>query len=239
MSNPRATVTSATQPADRSEDVASELARHSHGRVPRDLRRRQLLELATELFSERGFPAASMDELARRAGVSKPVIYDLFGSKEGLLVAVIEELGNDLNETVAAAVTGQTEPAELLRAGSLAFFRFVGERGATWSMVFTASRALAGATPPALAKLEEVRRRQDGLVSAVILASARELGREPAELELGAVARALNGLYEGLVEWWGEHPEAEPEQLTDWVMALVLPGLEAMGSHGAASSSAG
>ena len=223
-------MTSPTQPASRPEGVASELARHTHGRVPRDLRRRQLLELATELFSERGFPAASMDELARRAGVSKPVIYDLFGSKEGLLVTVIEELGDELNTTVAAAVANRTGPAELLRAGSLAFFRFVGERGPTWSMVFTASRALAGASAPALEKLEEVRRRQDGLVSAVILASARELGREPGPLELGAVTRALNGLYEGLVEWWGEHPEATPEQLTEWVMALVLPGLEAMAS---------
>lgn len=218
-------MTSPTQPLSQ---LDAELARHAHGRVPRDLRRRQLLELAAGLFAERGFAAASMDELAARAGVSKPVIYGLFGSKEGLLVAVIEALGIELSETVTRAVAGRSGPEELLRAGSLAFFSFVGERSETWAMIFGATRSLSGHSPTAAAKLDEIRARQDGLVSAVILASARELGGEPDPLEVGAVTRGLNGVYEGLVEWWGEHPEVDPEQLTEWVVALVLPGLGAM-----------
>src|ERR687893_311822 len=48
-----------------------------HGRVPREVRERQLVELGEELFAERGFAKTSMDELARRAGVTKPVIYEL------------------------------------------------------------------------------------------------------------------------------------------------------------------
>lgn len=213
----------------------AEIAALPHGRVPRELRRRQVLELATELFSERGFAAASMDELAARAGVSKPVIYGLFDSKEGLLVAVIETLGLELNETVLAAVAGHRDPEALLRAGSLAFFRFVGERSATWAMIFGAGRSLsdAGASPPAAAKLDEIRARQDGLVGTVIAASARELGGEPDPLEVEAVTRALNGVYEGLVGWWATHPEVGAERLTDWVVALVLPGLEAMASTAA------
>lgn len=228
-------MTSATQTSDRIAKLEAEVGQHAHGRVPRELRRRQLLELATTLFSERGFAAASMDELATRAGVSKPVIYDLFGSKEGLLIAAIDELGIELNATVLAAVAGRSKPAELLQAGGLAFFRFVGERRDTWAMVFSATRSLSDASPSATAKLEEIRQRQDGLVSAVILAAARELGNEPDPLELGAITRALNGVYEGMVEWWAGHPEVEAEQLTEWVVALILPGLEAM----AASSSLG
>lgn len=221
-------MTSTTQANPRLEAIAAAIERHGHGRVPRELRRRQLLELATELFAERGFAAASMDELAARAGVSKPVIYDQFGSKEGLLLAAIDALGEELSATVVEAVAGRTDPEDLMRAGSLAFFRFVGERSATWAMVFGATRSISDASPPAMDKLDEIRRRQDGLVSAVILASARELGGEPGELELGAITRALNGVYEGLVDWWSEHPEVEAEQLTEWVLALVLPGLEAM-----------
>ncbi len=217
-----------TSPTDRRAALDTELARHSHGRVPGELRRRQLLELATQLFTERGYAAASMDELATRAGVSKPVIYSQFGSKEGLLVATIEALGIELNEAVAAAVIAETEPEDLLRAGSLAFFRFVGERHATWSMVFGAARSLDDRSRPGEEKIAEIRTRQDALVSAVILASARRLGGEPDPLEVGALTRGLNGLYEGLVEWWESNPEIEPEQLTEWIMSLVLPGLTAM-----------
>src|SRR5215218_16478 len=77
-----------------------------HGRVPRDLRRRQLVELGEQLFAERGFAKASMDELARRAGVTKPVIYELFGSKEGLFRACLEGLALRLAEEIAAAARG-------------------------------------------------------------------------------------------------------------------------------------
>lgn len=221
-------MTPATQAPTRLAELEAELANHAHGRVPRELRRRQLVELATLLFSERGFAAASMDELAARAGVSKPVIYDLFGSKDGVLIEVIDQLGLELSQVVLEAVAGRTSPEDLLRAGSLAFFRLVGERSDTWAMIFGTTRSLSDASPEATAKLEEIRKRQDGLVAAAILAAARELGEEPDPLELSAITRGLNGVYEGLVEWWAEHPEVEAERLAEWVVALVLPGLEAM-----------
>jgi len=62
--------------------AATSVEDYAHGRVPRAVRERQLLELAEELFAERGYGGASMEELARRAGVTKPVVYELFGSKE-------------------------------------------------------------------------------------------------------------------------------------------------------------
>ena len=210
-------------------EIEAELALHPHGRVPRELRRRQLLDLATALFSERSFAAASMDELAARAGVSKPVIYGLFGSKEGVRIAAIDELGVELNRVVFEAVAGQTTPEDLLRSGSIAFFRFIGERSDTWAMIFGTTRSLSDASPEATAKLDEIRRRQDALVGGAIRAAVRARGgEEPDPLEVSAITRGLNGVYEGLVEWWVEHPEVGAEQLAEWVVALVLPGLEAM-----------
>ena len=231
------TVTSATQStfgahAERLAAIEAELAGHSHRRVPRELRRRHLLELATELFTERGFEAASMDELAQRAGVSKPVIYDQFGSKDGLLAEVIDALGTELNRVVVAAVAGRTEPRELLESGSLAFFRFVGRRRATWAMVFAAGRSLDGSRHTAEERMAEIRARQDTLVSTVILAAARAQGTDPDPLEVSAITRGLNGTYEGLVQWWEAHPEVGPEQLAGWTVALVLPGLTEMARGG-------
>lgn len=224
-------VTSATQSVhdERLAEIESELRRHAHRRVPRELRRRHLLELATRLFTERGFEAASMDELAERAGVSKPVIYDQFGSKDGLLAEVVDALGIELNHAVVLAVQGKTEPRELLESGSLAFYRFVGQRRGTWAMIFGAFRGVGGASPTiAQDKLAEIRARQDTLVGDVILAAARARGTEPDPVEVSAITRGLNGVYEGLVEWWEGHPEVPPERLADWTVALVLPGLNAL-----------
>lgn len=230
-------MTSTTQTSEEAEtavrskrlvEIETELAGHSHRRVPRELRRRHLLELATQLFSEKGYAAASMDELAAHAGVSKPVVYDQFGSKEGVLVAVIDDLGEDLSRTVIEVSAGRTDPEELLREGSLAFYRFVGERASTWAMAFGAVRALDTSSLAAAEKVAEIRARQDGLVAGVLLASAKALGTEVAPLELSAVTRGLNGVYEGMVEWWQDHPDVSAEQLTEWTVALVLPGLTAM-----------
>ncbi len=224
-------MTSTTQHPPTSGRLAAierELAGHPHRRVPRDLRRRHLLELATALFAERGFEAASMDELAQRAGVSKPVIYDQFGSKEGLLVAVVETMGIELNEAIRSAVAGRTDPEDLLRSGSLAFFRFAGSRRATFSMAFGAVRSIDSSTLAVAAKVAEIRARQDALVAAAISATAASLGGEPDPLEVSAITRGLNGVYEGLVEWWDDNPEVPAEDLAGWVVALVLPGLRQM-----------
>src|SRR6186997_2080941 len=124
-----------------------------HGRVPRAVRERQLVELGEELFAERGFAKASMDELARRAGVTKPVIYELFGSKEGLFRACLEGLALRLAESIAeaarAAEPGEGSAAEpaggesaaesaaeaRLRAGGLAFLRFAAENRVAYELL--------------------------------------------------------------------------------------------------------
>src|SRR5664280_3373763 len=106
------------------------------GRVPRAVRAQQLLDLADRLFAERGFHAASMDELARRAGVSKTVIYDHFGSKEQLFATCVRRTGEALAEQVRTAVRRETEPRARLRAGSIAYFRFLQEQLEAWVVLF-------------------------------------------------------------------------------------------------------
>lgn len=226
-------MTSATETvhAERLAEIEAELRRHAHRRVPRELRRRHLRELATQLFTERGFEAASMDELAERAGVSKPVIYDQFGSKDGLLAEVVDALGIELNHAVILAVQGKTEPRELLESGSLAFYRYVSQRRGTWAMLFGAIRGGGSSPSVAAEKLAEIRARQDTLVANVIRIAARAQGNEPGPLEVSAITRGLNGIYEGLVEWWEDHPDVAPETLAAWTVRLVLPGLEDMASR--------
>jgi AcrR family transcriptional regulator len=190
-----------------------------HGRVPRALRERQLVELGEELFAERGFAKASMDELARRAGVTKPVIYELFGSKEGLFRACLEGLALRLAEQIAEAARGADaasaapDPEARLRAGGLAFLRFAQENRVAYELLYEGRFSDAAVT---------VRKRQ----AALILELMREMAPDdvdPRELELAA--HAVNSAYEGVAHWMWDHPEIELERLADWTVELLLPGL--------------
>src|ERR687897_1039000 len=98
-------------------EAVARIEEFRHGRVPRPARERQLVELGEQLFAERGFAKASMDELARRAGVTKPVVYELFGSKEGLFRACLEGLALRLAEQIAEAARAEQDPEGRLRAG--------------------------------------------------------------------------------------------------------------------------
>src|SRR3954452_4382335 len=134
-----------------------------HGRVPREVRARQLVELGEQLFAERGFAKTSMDELARRAGVTKPVIYELFGSKEGLFEACLEGLAMRLAESIAEAARGAGDPEGRLRAGGLAFLRFAAENRVAYELLYEGRFSDAAV---------RVRRRQGGGVPRFIMGSA-------------------------------------------------------------------
>ena len=177
------------------------------------MRERQLVELAEELFSERGYQGASMDELARRAGVTKPVVYELFGSKDGLFRACLERSAERLATDVAEAVRAETDPEARLRAGGLAFLRFAADHRLAWQLMME-GRFSDTAT--------EVRRRQAALV-VDLLREIAPAGVDQRELEVAA--HAVNSAYEGVAHWMWEHPDVPLERLADWTVELLLPGL--------------
>lgn len=193
------------------------------GRVPRAVRTEQLLDLADRLFAERGFHAASMDELARRAGVSKPVIYDHFGSKAKLFATCVRRTGEALAERVAKAVSEESNPRARLRVGSIAFFRFLEEQLEAWVVLFgdEGVRDARFAT-----EASQIRRRQSDLTISLM---AETSGTTPGDEDwprLEAMASAIGGAYESLLLWWHEHPDVPPEELADWLLDLIWPGLE-------------
>jgi AcrR family transcriptional regulator len=186
----------------------------AHGRVPRPLRERQLLELAEHLFAERGYGGASMDELARRAGVTKPVVYELFGSKDGVFEACVARSIDRLAEDVVEAVRSETEPEARLRAGGIAFLRFAAENRVAWDLMSMGGRFAEQA--------RRARSSQAELIRGLMAESAVE-GIDPRELEVAA--HAVNAAYEGVAQWMWEHPDIPIERLADWVVGLLLPGL--------------
>jgi AcrR family transcriptional regulator len=204
-----------TQPTPSVEDFR-------HGRVPRAVREEQILAIAEELFAERGYEGASMDELARRTGVSKPVIYGLGGNKEALFRRCFQRSGDQLNARMAQAVAeSHGDLAGEIRDTARAFYEFIEEHASAWAMLF--SLDTGGRTEASMAA---IRRRQAEFTAARIISRAAGRGVELDPVRANAAATLLNSSYETLAHWRRAHPHTSTDQLVEWLVEFVVPGLE-------------
>src|SRR5579875_3774665 len=111
-------------------------ARPAGSRLPRPARRRQLLGAARQVFVAQGYHAAGMDEIAERAGVSKPVLYQHFPGKLDLYLALLDESVAELTGAVSQALSSTTDNRERVPATFRAFFDYVSGAGEAFRLIF-------------------------------------------------------------------------------------------------------
>lgn len=116
--------------------ATSQTTRSASTRLPRQARRRQLLGAAREVFVAQGYHAAAMDEIAERAGVSKPVLYQHFPGKLDLYLALLDESVAELVGAVSEALASTTDNAQRVPATFRAFFDYVSGAGEAFRLVF-------------------------------------------------------------------------------------------------------
>ena len=102
-------------------------------------RRRQLLDVATNVFAERGFSATIMDDIAFAGGITKPVLYQHFDSKRALYIAVLEDGGSRLIDSISIATRKSSTLREQVTLGFDAYFNFVRDDEAAFRLLFTSS----------------------------------------------------------------------------------------------------
>jgi AcrR family transcriptional regulator len=105
-------------------------------RLPKDQRRAQLLDAASEVFTTKGYHAAAMDDIADAAGVSKPVLYQHFESKLDLYLALLDSSCERLVDVVADALASTEDNAERVVAAVGAFYDFVSSASGEFRFVF-------------------------------------------------------------------------------------------------------
>jgi AcrR family transcriptional regulator len=189
-------------------------------RLPRAVREQQMLDSAVRVFSRRGFHAASMDEIAEDAGISKPMVYAYLGTKEELFIACLQREGNRLMEAIAAEVVGADTPDQQLWRGLRAFFGFVGAYRDGWAVLYRQAR---GQQPFARASAE-MRERMVGVVAMMLGQALAAEGREVRDTDLEVMAYALVGASESLADWLADHPEADPEKTATRMMNVAWMG---------------
>jgi AcrR family transcriptional regulator len=190
--------------------------------MPRSVREQLILQVAGQVFAEGGYERASMDRIAELAGVSKPMLYAYFGSKEGLYVAYIERTGGELVQRLVRADRGEDgerpQPGRL-RAVIGEFLAFVEEHRDGWTVLF---RELNSRQPLAeqVAQLRgqivgEVRRMLEGDAPA----DGDRAGLTPPASE--GVAEAIVGAGEALANWWLRKPDVPRDEIIDWYVGLT------------------
>ena len=189
-------------------------------RMPRAERERQMLAVAEEIFAERGYQASSMDEIAERVGVSKPMIYEYFGSKEGLLVACIRAARAELLAATLASVEGRGTAEEALRSGLESFFVFIDSHRLSWQLL-RQEAAVAGQA--AMDEIEGIRQQQTQ-VNATLFASY--LPDLPAA-ELEAYGEVVVGACERLASWFVAREDVTARYAAGIIMRMVWDGLAA------------
>jgi AcrR family transcriptional regulator len=193
--------------------------------MPRAQREEQILLVAEQVFAERGYQATTMEEVAERVGITKPLIYEYFGSKEGLLSACITRARTQLRQATEAswAAVGPDAPlAEVFRAGVRAFFDFIDEHANAFMLIQQEGAVASQASP-----LIESIRAQQSAATASTLAAAPGLESVSPEL-LEGYAEVIVGACERVAVWRTRRPQVSAADAAELVVATVWGGLESL-----------
>jgi AcrR family transcriptional regulator len=184
--------------------------------MPRSVREQLILGVAGEVFAEGGYERASMDRIARLAGVSKPMLYAYFGSKEGLYLAYVERTGSALvQRLVRADGNGAASPPRRLRTVISEFLAFVEEHRHGWTVLF---RELNGLRPLA-EQVATLRAQIVAEVQRMLEGDGTSAGLEPPASE--AIAAAIVGAGESLANWWMHRPDVARSDVVEWYVGLA------------------
>jgi AcrR family transcriptional regulator len=193
--------------------TASSQAKPTSTRLPRPARRRQLLGAARDVFVAHGYHAAAMDEIADRAGVSKPVLYQHFPGKLDLYLALLDESAEELVRCVNDALSSTTDNRQRVPATFKAFYDFVAGAGEAFRLVFESDLSNE---PAVRAKLDGAMRDCSYMVSQFIREEAG-VGDDEAHL-LGI---ALVGMAQVSARYWLSSDKAIDKDVAEQMIARL------------------
>jgi AcrR family transcriptional regulator len=185
-------------------------------RLPAHQRRRQLLDVAVEVFAAHGFHRTSMDQVAEAAGVTKPVLYQHFGSKRKLYLELLEDVGAHLTDQIAKATATATTPRDQVVAGVRCYFDFVVGNRSGFTLLFGSGARRDDEFN------DVVRRFEDGIAELV----APLIDVPISEGHRRLLAHGLVGLAEGVSRHWVAGTiDVDPQLAARQVAELAWGGL--------------
>jgi AcrR family transcriptional regulator len=186
-------------------------------RLTASARRAQLVEVGRTVFAERGYEASSVEEIAERAKVSKPIVYEHFGGKEGLYAVIVDREMERVVALISEAIASGT-PRERLEQAALAFLTYVKDEPDGFA-VLTRDAPVTTATGGMSGLLNEVADR----VGSVFASAFKEAGYDQKAAPI--YAHALVGMVTFVGQWWTESRKPSVDQVASHLAALAWMGL--------------
>ncbi len=193
-----------------------------------------MMDAAVAIFAEQGYHAASMDDVADRAGISKPMLYLYLGSKEELFLACIRREADRVLTAVTSALDDELAPDQQLWHGLRAFYAVVAQHRDAWTVLHQQAPAHGEPFSTEVATLRTaivafvadlirraVAERDPGAVTARRGARARKV-----EQDVSALAHALVGACEALADWAVTRPGEDAEVTSARLMNFAWMGLD-------------
>ncbi|HEY9391888.1 MAG TPA: TetR/AcrR family transcriptional regulator [Mycobacteriales bacterium] len=194
-------------------------------RMPRPARRKQLLKAAQQVFVAHGYHAAAMDDIAERAGVSKPVLYQHFPGKLDLYLALLETHAEGLVQRVRDAMAVTTDNKVRVHNAISAYFEFVDGEGEAFRLVFESDLRN---DPAVRERMERTSRECMEAIADTIVADTG-LPRPQAEL----LSMGLTGVSEVAARYWLDTDRAVPmPEAVRLLEALVWRGISSFPLQG-------
>ena len=197
-------------------------------RLTREQRRAWILNAAATAFAINGYDGASIAKIADEAGITKPVIYHHFASKQALYVAVLELYRSELTAFLGARVVASPSGEARMRNGLSAFLEFVETHPNAWAILFRDP-------PPTDAVIVDAHRRIQERATAALVpllaagpTKAHRNDPEGAELvvEREMAAEVIKSAADGLAAWWYDHRDVPREHLLRVLMNALWIGFE-------------
>lgn len=185
--------------------------------VPRLERESQILHIASHEFGTTGYAATNVQVVAQRAGISKPLVYNYFGSKDGLYAACLDRAGTLLGEEIERIAGGDAVGIERGMRTLAGMFAVLEPQRHLWKLLHDPTAPTSG--PVALTITDHTDR-----IAKLALEGVTELlgaSGNIDELDVSAMTATWLGIVDSLMGWWVEHPEESADHMLQRCLRLV------------------
>ena len=185
--------------------------------VPRLDRETQILDVASEQFGTHGFSATSVATIADLAGISKPLIYNYFGSKEGLFEACLDRGGALLADEIERIARGDAVGIERGLETLGGMFDLLEQRRYLWRLFFDTTAPSTGPIAHSIGVYTD----RIGKLAEEGVAELMGLAGNADPLDVSAMTAVWLGIVDSLMNWWVEHPDQTADQMMQRCLRLL------------------